>query len=188
MFTFIKRAFVPVIMFFGYNLSSVNSLNVFQWVINHVRQETCKHETCKRTHQLDAIIYNNKQRWNEDKCRCECKELIDKGVCDKRFIWNPSNCKCECDKSCDIGEYLDYSHCKCRKTLIDPLVEKCTENIDLVKLIMKMRMIININTIFFVVYIVFFSLGFVINIGTGIYFVYHHWYLKKFIKLINGKN
>ena len=80
---------------------------MFQWVINHVRQETCKHETCKRTRQLDAIIYNNKQRWNEDKCRCECKELIDKGVCDKGFIWNPSNCKCECDKSCDIGEYLD---------------------------------------------------------------------------------
>ena len=22
---------------------------------------------------------------------------------------------CECDKSCDIGEYLDYSNCKCKK-------------------------------------------------------------------------
>ena len=30
----------------------------------------------------------NKQRWNNDKCRCECKELIDKGICDKGFIWN----------------------------------------------------------------------------------------------------
>ena len=39
---------------------------------------------------------------------CECKELIDKGVCNKGFIWNSSNCECECDKSCDIGEYLDY--------------------------------------------------------------------------------
>ena len=29
---------------------------------------------------LDAIVCNNKQRWNEDKCRYECKELIDKGV------------------------------------------------------------------------------------------------------------
>ena len=24
-----------------------------------------------------------KQRWNENKCRCECKKLIDKGVCKK---------------------------------------------------------------------------------------------------------
>ena len=39
------------------------------------------------------------------KCRCECKELTDKGMCDKGFIWNPSNCEFECDKSCDKGEY-----------------------------------------------------------------------------------
>ena len=51
----------------------------------------------------------------EDKCRCECKELIDKGVCDKGYVWNPSNYECECDKSCIIGEYLDYSSCKCKK-------------------------------------------------------------------------
>ena len=47
---------------------------------------------------------NNKQRWNDDKCRCECKELIDKGVCDKGSIRNPNNCECECDKSCDIDK------------------------------------------------------------------------------------
>ena len=69
-----------------------------------------------------------KQRCNEDKCRCECKELIDKGVCEKGFIWNPCNCECECDKSCEVGEYLDYENCKCRKKLVDKLVEECTEN------------------------------------------------------------
>ena len=63
--------------------------------------------------RLDASVCNNKQRWNDDTCRCECKELIDKGVCDKRYAWNPSNCKCECGKSCDVGEYLDYENCKC---------------------------------------------------------------------------
>ena len=69
--------------------------------------------------RLDTSICNNKQRWNEDKCRCECKELIDKGMCDKEFFWNRSNCERECDKLCDIGEYLDYKNCKCRKRLID---------------------------------------------------------------------
>ena len=59
--------------------------------------------------------------------------MIDKGVCDKGYAWNPSNCECECDKSCDVGEYLDYKNCKCRKRLVDKLVE-CNENIDEAKL------------------------------------------------------
>ena len=57
------------------------------------------HEICECKCRLDASVCNNKQRWNEDKCRWECKELIDKGSCDKGFILNPSNCDCECDKS-----------------------------------------------------------------------------------------
>ena len=60
--------------------------------------------------------------------------MIDKGVCDKGFIWNPINCECECDKSCDVGEYLDYENCKCRKKLVDKLVEECFENVEEVKL------------------------------------------------------
>ena len=41
------------------------------------------HETCKCEYRLDAIVCNNKQPWNKNKCRCECKELKDKGVCDR---------------------------------------------------------------------------------------------------------
>ena len=40
------------------------------------------HEKCKYQYRLDASAFNNKQKWNKDKCRCKCKELIDKGVCD----------------------------------------------------------------------------------------------------------
>ena len=87
------------------------------------------HKTCKCKCRLDASVCNNKQRRNKHKCRCECKELIDKGICNKGFIWNPSNCYCECDKSCDTGEYLDYKNCKCRKRIIDKLVEECSKNI-----------------------------------------------------------
>ena len=68
------------------------------------------------------------------KCMCECKELTDKGVCDEGFIWNPSNCECKCDKSCDIGEYLDSSNGKCRKMLVDKLVEECIKSIDEVEI------------------------------------------------------
>ena len=54
---------------------------------------------------------SNKQSWNKDKCRFECKELLDKGICDERFNWNPINCECGCNKSCEIREYLDYKNC-----------------------------------------------------------------------------
>ena len=36
-------------------------------------------KTCKCRCRLDASICNNKRRWNDDKCKCECNELIDKG-------------------------------------------------------------------------------------------------------------
>ena len=63
--------------------------------------------------------------------------MIHKGVCDKGYAWNPSNCECECDKSCDIGEYLDYESCKCRKRLGDKLIDECTKNIDEVQILDK---------------------------------------------------
>ena len=43
---------------------------------------------------LDASVCNDKQRWSNEKCRCECKKLIAKGRCNKEFIWNPSICEC----------------------------------------------------------------------------------------------
>ena len=45
------------------------------------------HETCKCKCRLNASVCNNKQRLDEDKCRCECREeLSDKKRCDKGFI------------------------------------------------------------------------------------------------------
>ena len=74
------------------------------------------HESCKCICRLDKIICNNKQKWNKDKCRCELKELINRGICNKGYAWNPSNyCECKCVKSCNVGEYLNYSDCNCKK-------------------------------------------------------------------------
>ena len=133
----------------------------------HIKQ----YETCKCICRLDAIICNNKQRRNEDKFRCECKELLDKGVSDKGFIWNSSNCECECDKFCNIGEYLDYSNCKCRKKLFDKLIEECTENIDAVKIDNENEHKKECSSC--TVYIVLLSIIIAINIGVSICFVYY---------------
>ena len=70
------------------------------------------YETCKCKCRLNSSVCNNKQKWNENRCRCDSKkELIDKQRCDTGFIWNPSNFSYKCYKSCDIGEYLDYNNC-----------------------------------------------------------------------------
>ena len=50
------------------------------------------HESCKCVCRLDPIVCNNKQKWNEDKCRCEC--LVNK-KCDDDFVWNINNFECE---------------------------------------------------------------------------------------------
>ena len=114
--------------------------------------------------------------WNNDKCRCECQELIDKGICNKGSIWNSSNCECKYDKSCDVGEYLDYKNRKCRKKLVDKLVDECTENINEVKtaevtLTENMRKCSSC-----ILYIVLF---FTTNVGISTYFVYYKYMNRK---------
>ena len=138
------------------------------------------HETCKCKCILDASVSNNKQRWNKDKCRCESNELIEKDRCDKGFIWNSSICECECDKSCDVGEYLDYENCKCRKKLTDKLAEECSEDIDGNEMIHNATLndygrVCKSCTIYIALLVIFFII--IIRISSA--FFYFHWYLKR---------
>ena len=80
--------------------------------------------------RVDANVCNNKLRWNSDKYKCELKEFLGKDRCHDGFISNPSACKFECDELCDVGEYLNYVDWKCRKKLIDKLLERSREDID----------------------------------------------------------
>ena len=60
--------------------------------INETRKVVC--HVCR----LTSAVCNDRQEWNENKCRCECKEdLINKLVCDKGYMWNPHASSCECD-------------------------------------------------------------------------------------------
>ena len=103
--------------------------------------------------------------------------MIDKGVCNKGFIWSPSNCECECN------EYLDYSNCKCRKKLVDPLAEECTECIAVTKLVektldkneailVKKTLDQNRYRVLFWIFFILFLISIGIGIGIGINFVY----------------
>ena len=68
------------------------------------------HKTCKCGCFLDEKACNNLQKFNKNKCRCEC--LIVK-KCKNGYSWNVNNCKCESKKlarlisieECDIETY-----------------------------------------------------------------------------------
>ena len=128
-------------------------------------------------------------------------------MCDKGFTWNPGNCECECDKSCDAGEYLDYKNCKCRKRLVDKLLEECSENIDGNEVLYSETLdvislntiplnvynetldVISLNTIPLnvykkacdscTIYIVLFAVFFISRICISIVFIYFPWHLKQ---------
>ena len=91
------------------------------------------HETCKCMCRLSKDICNSRQVFNEDKCRCDCRQdLISKLTCDKGFLWNPSSCYYECDRSCRIEQYLDYTNSmgKNKLPIINNLVEECINIVD----------------------------------------------------------
>ena len=54
------------------------------------------HKSCKCGCLLDERVCNNKQKWNKEKCKCECLEIKD---CDVGFSWNVVNCRCEFKKA-----------------------------------------------------------------------------------------
>ena len=91
------------------------------------------------------------------------------------FFWNPSNFECEWDKSYDVGKYLDYENCKCRKSLIDKLVGECIENIDGNEIIYNDYGNISNSC---KLYIVLFVIAFLILIGISSAFIYFHQCLK----------
>ena len=85
----------------------------------------------------------------------------------------------ECDKSWDVGKYLDYENCECRKKIIDKLVEERGENTDWNKMIHNATLndngkVCNSCTIYIALLVVAFSLissvFFCANTGTVIYY------------------
>ena len=135
------------------------------------------HETCKCVCKLSVAVCNSKQLWNDDKCRCECREdLVDKIVCDKVFSWNPSNWECECDKSCGIGEYLDYKSCSCKKTIIDKLVEECSNVIEENKIYNNTSVVSSNDCTSCTVSIVLFVIFLLLYLITSSAFIYFYWY------------
>ena len=88
-------------------------------------KNTSFHKTCKCGCLLYAKICNNLQKWNGNKCRCECLKIK---KCNISYSWNVDNCRCEMKKliafieserfleteECDVetDEIKNVSECK----------------------------------------------------------------------------
>ena len=103
-------------------------------------------------------------------------------VCDKGYIWNPSNCVCECDKLCDIGQYLYYKNCVCRKSLVDELVEECINVIDGDTMYNETSATSSNGCSSYTTYITLFSVFLSISVVISGVFVYFHWYGESLIQ------
>ena len=73
-------------------------------------------------------------------------------------------------KSCDFSECLDYKNCKCRKNSVDKLVDEYTKTIEETSLVKTNSTKYKHNSC--ILYIVLFSIFFIINFGIDAYFFY----------------
>ena len=78
------------------DITKIFTLKIFNLMtLANKTKQIIFHEICKCVCRLNPIVCNNKQKWNKNKCRCEC--LINKKWGNK--FWNPNNCKCEFKKN-----------------------------------------------------------------------------------------
>ena len=102
----------------------------FLMMLNETRS-VLWHESCKCVCKLNSSVYNNKQIWNSDTCKCECNEDIASIInYTKGYMWNPSTCECQCDIWCRPGQYLGHKNCVCKNELIGRVIEECTSVIN----------------------------------------------------------
>ena len=89
------------------------------------------HKSCKCGCLLDEKVCNNKQKWNKNKCRCECLEIKE---CENGSFWNVVNCRCEFKKAAKImveekcKEIIDIKENK--TSFLIKKVENCKQFVD----------------------------------------------------------
>ena len=123
---------------------------------------------------FNLISRSNEIRYIKWHKTCQCKCRLAARVCNNKQRWNE-----------DYLYYLDYKNCRCRKKLLDKLVEECRKNIDEKKLHQN-KMIYNSNLndyekicSSYIVYIILFVTFFIISISIRSVFIYFHWYLER---------
>ena len=135
------------------------------------------HENRKCVCKLNSTVCNNKQIWNDDTCRCDCKEDFASIInCAKGYIWNPSTCECQCDMLRKSGQYLDHKNCIYKNKLVGRLTEECTSVIN--ETMINNKDSSNNNTLRNI-FIGLFSVAILIGIICFYVFAYFKWFKGK---------
>ena len=93
------------------------SIKSFDLISNkNVLKNISFHQTCKCGCLLNENVCNNLQKWNKDKCRCECLKIKDCDICSS---WNVNSCRCEMKKLAALTiETERFSETSENKTII----------------------------------------------------------------------
>ena len=71
-----------------------------------------KHIACECKPIFHGRKCNSDQKWNNNKCQCECKKHK---ICEKDYIWNPATCSCKHGKY--LANIMDDSGIPCNEIL-----------------------------------------------------------------------
>ena len=113
------------------------------------------HQSCKCGCLLDEKVCKNLQKWNGDKCRCECLKIKD---CDIGYSWNVNNCRCEMKK---LAALITTEECDVETDEIKSVFIK-NKTITLIKKVKDCKSFIGVSILFLCVSIIL--------IGIMIYF------------------
>ena len=116
------------------------------------------HKTCKCGCKLDEKVCNNLQRWNGNKCRCECLKIK---KCNISYSWNVNNCRCEMKKLATFIEserFLKTEECDTETDEIKN-VSECkafpeNKTITLIKKVKDCKSFIGVSSLFLCVSII----------------------------------
>ena len=121
------------------------------------------HQSCKCGCLLDEKVCTNLQKWNVDKCRCECLKIKN---CNIGYSWNVDNCRCKIKKLAALIEsvrFLETEECDAETDEISDC-KALPENktITLIKKIKNCKSFVSISILFIYISIIL--------IGIMIYF------------------
>ena len=94
------------------------NLSVFSMITGINEAETLtKYISYKCRCEFDGKKCNSNQKWNNDKCWCECKNRKKKKhcACKRDYIWNPATCSCQNVKN--LASIIDDSVITCDKIM-----------------------------------------------------------------------
>ena len=94
-----------------------------------------QHETCKCKCRFKSSVYNNKQRWNDDKFRYKYKELIDKVCPIKDLFGILVIVRGNVINRVILVSIQTIKIVSVKKRLVDKLAEECAEDIDEIRLV-----------------------------------------------------